>query len=133
MIKEAISVWAPLYPGHHFYVDTDYVDAACMLNRCSARNTKASVLIKSIATQAIKWNVTVEACYLPGVLNEIPDAISRLHSPGQFLRLSSLLSSLHANGHPTYNLLEHMSPLSLLFLLPQVQKLQHWWHSWIRK
>ena len=134
MIQQAVSAWGPKYPGHHIVIETDNMAAAYMVNKKSARHGQAASLIKTIATIALQYDLSVAATYLPGHLNDIPDSISRLHSTGQFLRLSSLLSSLYGPaGHPTYCLVDHMSPLTWLFLLPQVQKVILLANNWISR
>ena len=123
MIGEALTRWAPMFPGHHFCVQTDNVTAAHHVNKGYAKGYLPSKILKNIATIAHGYQITISAYYLPGIRNEIPDSVSRLHSRSQFARLSALLSSLCGPvGHQTYYLPMHMSPASFLYLLPQVMK-----------
>jgi len=133
MIGEAINTWGPLFPGHHIKVQSDNMTSVCCLNKGSARDYHAARIMKDIASTAHTYDISVEGLFIPGAVNDIPDSISRLHSPGQFMRLSTLLSPLHDGGHPTYCLLDHMSALSYIFLLPQVERLLRWWKSWMKK
>ena len=134
MIEQAVHVWGPLHRGHHFAVETDNIAAAFMVNNKSARSGLAASLVRSIASTALRYGLSVTAMHVPGVTNDIPDSISRLHSPGQFLRLSALLSTHYGpTGHPTYCLIDHMSPLTLLYLLPQVHKALNSLGSWIKR
>ena len=131
MIREAIHCWGPTYPNHHLNIFCDNMTAVHITNTGAARNPLAARIIKDIAKLALKWNLTISANHIPGHLNELADSISRLHIPGQFYRFSTLLSKMHKpDYHPTYNLLCNMSPLTLCFLLPQVQKLQTLSNNW---
>ena len=133
MIGEALTRWAPMFPGHHFCVQTDNVTAAHHVNKGYAKGYYPSKILKDIEVIAHGYQITISAHYLPGVSNEIPDGISRLHSSSEFARLSSLLSILsRPAGHQTYFLPLHMSPASCLFLLPQVLK-YHSSANWMRK
>ena len=133
MIREAIKCWGGLHPNHHFIIRCDNIAAVYMTNTGAARHPQAAAIMKDIAHMALTWNLTISAVFLPGRLNDLADSISRLHIPGQFLRLSSLLSARHMLGiHPDYDLLNNMSPLTLLFLLPQVTKLHNCFRSWTK-
>ena len=127
MIGLVIRRWGPVYPGYHFFIQTDNITAAQCINKGYARNYHSAKILKNIATLAQRHKITMSAHYLPGVYNEIPDSISRLHSQGQCHRLSSLLSTLHGPlGHPTFFLPAHMSYLSWVFLFPQVMNFHRW-------
>lgn len=124
MIHDAIETWAPLHPHHHFLVECDNLAAVHMTNSGATRHYRAAQLLRCMADTALKYDITITANHIRGTTNDIPDSISRLHAPGQLIRLSSHLRNLyHPLPHPTYCLLNHMSYLSYLFLLPQV--LQH--------
>jgi hypothetical protein len=133
IIEEALRAWAPAYPGHHVYIQTDNITAAHWVNKGAARGYQPSLMLKQIAEVALKYNITIGCYYIRSENNQIPDAISRLHQPGQLLRLSTLLSPLFTAGHPTYFLPSHMSCLSWFFLLPQVMRLLNLWRSWTER
>ena len=121
MINEAIQTWAPLHPNHHFYIECDNMAAVHMTNSGATRHHIAAQLLRCITDRAQQHNITITATHIQGEMNEIPDSISRLHTPGQMLRLSSLLHHLYyPSPHPTFCLLNHMSYFSSLFLMPQV-------------
>ena len=132
-VKETIECWGEIHPNHHFVVRCDNIAAVYMTNTGAAKHPQAAMIVKDIANMALKWNLSISAVYLPGHLNNIADSISRLHTPGQFIRLSALLNERHVSGiHPSYNLLNNMSALTFCFLLPQVIK-QHHYTSWIKR
>lgn len=134
IIKEAIMCWGPCFPNHRINVFSDNTTAVYSVNTGATKNPIANSLIKEIARIARLWGLTIVAHHIPGALNPIADAISRLHIPGQFYRLSVLLSEFHfPNSHPTYNLLNNMSPLTLFFLLPQVHKFHSLYKNWMQK
>ena len=100
-----LQIWGPRYPKHHFIIQTDNKTALCNINTLAARSTIATFLVKQLACISEECEITFEGRFIPGALNDIADSISRLHSPGQFLRLSALLSALYTarGGHPKYN------------------------------
>ena len=124
MVREGLVRWAPQFHGYHIFVQTGNMTTAHHINKGYAKGFKASRLVQDIAQIAHEHSITISAHHLSGHKNEIPDSISRLHCPGQLLRLSALLSTLYGTeGHPTYCLPMHMSYLSWIFLLPQVTRL----------
>ena len=134
MIREAINAWGPYHPNHHFQIYCDNITAVHMTNTGAARHPLSASILKDIAHMAMKWDLTITALYLPGYENQLADSISRLHQPGQLLRLSALLNAeTWPNFHPPYNLCYHMSPLTLFFLLPQVLKMHAHYNSWIKR
>jgi hypothetical protein len=132
MIAIAVETWGPHYPEQHFYIACDNIAAVLMTNSGATRNYLAAGLLKRIFAIALKFNLSITAYHIAGVLNEIPDSISRLHSPGQMLRLSSLLNDFyHPDCHPTYILLNNMSSLSHIFLLPRLANYYRAHDKWI--
>lgn len=126
MVREGLKRYAPQFPGSHFCVQVDNYTAIHHINKGYAKGVTATKILQEIATIAHHNNITVSCHHIPGINNEIPDAISRLHTPGQLHRLSSLLSIWYGEvGHPTYFLPNHASLASCLYLRPQVLKLYH--------
>ena len=123
MINEALQAWAPLHPHHHFLIECDNMAAVHMTNSGATRHFRAAQLLRCMANTALKYHITVTAKHIRGETNDIPDSISRLHAPGQMIRLSNHLHRrCYPLPHPTYFLLNHMSYLAYLFLLPQVTR-----------
>lgn len=96
----AVNRWHSAFRGRHVIVRVDNMPALYMINKGSSSNTTALDLLKRLAICALVNNFTIEAVYIPGIDNTIPDAISRLHQPGQIQRFTSLLHLQHASVAP---------------------------------
>ena len=73
-------------------------------------------ILKDIADVAQTMSFAITTVFLPGHLNNVADCkyLGYIHTQGQFIRLSTLLSALHKPGfHPTYHMLNHMCHHSL--------------------
>lgn len=138
-IKELATVlfclvrWAPAYPGCHFNIHSDNFMTTCAVNNRYSPNSMASSILRRIADLVVAHNISITAHYIKGELNHIADALSRLHSPGQLLRLSALLHQFHGDNLCFYLLANHMSLPSLEFLLPSLQKLLLTYKSWMQR
>ena len=134
-IKELAAVlfclqrWAPAYQGSHFYVHTDNFMTMCALNNHYSSHPSASRILQEIAQLVIQHDILITAHYIKGALNDIADALSRLHTPGQLLRLSALLHEFHGLSLG-YLLPYHMSTASFTFISPHLQKLHHLFSTW---
>ena len=130
-MNEAVQSWASSHEGYHFYIASDNIAAVHMTNTLATRHSLAAKILRNMADTALKYNVSITAFHIEGSINHIPDSISRLHAPGQLLRLSSLLCTYyHPNVHPTYFLPNHMSYASHVFLLPQLKKFHSQLYQW---
>ena len=138
-IKELATVliclhrWAALYPGHHLDIFSDNFMTICAINNKYSSNSMASDILKEIAALVITHNISITAHYIKGEQNHIADALSRLHSPGQLLRLSSLLQNFFGDKLCYYMLSNHMSLASLKFILPSLQRLLSTYNSWMQR
>ncbi len=101
-VEEAVALLALRYPGTHIQILTDNMATVHWIQKWTARSTMAAVILKNMASLAVKWDVSIECLHIPGHHNDIADAISRLHAPGQLFRLSSLLRTFHQGPHPLY-------------------------------
>lgn len=132
MLKETVCHWAPKYPGHHLSMLTDNQAALYIINKGYSKHPVAASLLKSIAVVSLQYNCRVTAQFIPGALNDIPDAISRLHQKGQWERFASLMNMLNNNTQMhTYC---QMSQLSRLFIFQRQSILKNWtpagkWHA----
>lgn len=133
IVEEAFKVWAPAHKGQQITFLSDNSSTVSWLSKWSARPRQAAAILKNIASTALCWNIRILCTHIPGRLNDIADAISRLHSPGQVWRMSSLLSACYQQAHPTYFLPHHMSQATALFISPQVARLMKQCNSWIKK
>ena len=115
MIKEAASFFAPAYKNHHLVIYTDNQCTAHIVNKGYSKNRLAASIMKDIAIIGLQNNCRITCKFIPGTLNEIPDALSRLHAIGQWQRFQSLLSKAIPYLQPTCI----MSHLSAIFLQRQ--------------
>ena len=113
IMQLAVLKYAPLFPGCHLSINTDNTAACHMINKGYSSNRAAAAILREVAVCALRFDCTVSAHYIPGVINHIPDAISRLHQRGQWQRLNSLLYSRFPLSSPPCE----MTPLSYTFLL----------------
>lgn len=125
--------WAAAYPGHHFYVYSDNFMATCAINNRYSANVTASNILRHIGQLVIKHDISISAHFIKGDDNDIADAISRLHSSGQALRLSSLLGRFFGRNDFVYYMPFHMSNASFEFLLPRLQTMWDLWCTWTGK
>jgi hypothetical protein len=74
----------------------------------------------------VENNMCIKAFYMPGHLQDIPDAVSRIHERSGLLRLETLVNNWYMchvnfeNAFQYFNLYNHMSLHSLLCILEQV-------------
>ena len=123
MIQLAVLKYAPLFSGCHLSIHTDNTAACHMINKGYSSNRAAAAILREVAVCALRFDCTVSAHYIPGVINHIPDATSRLHQRGQWQRLNSLLYSRFPLSSPPCE----MTPLSYTFLLQLWSKgLNNW-------
>ena len=132
MIGEAVNHWAKIFYNHRVKVYTDNIAAAYMINKGSSRNLLANRILHSIGFLSLKYDFTLEACFIPGRHNDMADAISRLHLPGQIHRFFALLWE-HGLVTKGFWMQYHMSIKTMCFLYPQVQMWKRLISSWTRK
>ena len=139
MVKEAVHYWAPQFEGHHFSILTDNQAEPYMINKGYSKHHIATTLLQEIALISQRFNCNVSASYIPGVLNDIPDAISRFHQFGQYERFVKLVNQLHTDQTRFKRCT--ISPISHLFIFQRHQinsavwtkKWQHWEHTHLLK
>jgi hypothetical protein len=124
-IKELVIVvsaayrWAASLRNHRVVFCTDNAAVKAILNKGTSISPAATAFLRFLSLLAIHHNFAVSAVHVPGIDNNVPDAISRLHLPGQLQRLGRLL---YDRGITSF-LPCHMSDSSLYFLLSQVANL----------
>ena len=72
-----------------------------------------------------QFNFSVKAIHIPGIINILPDAISRLHEPKQWFRMSDEFYKLGYYLFPN-NFRFHMSKKAIYSLLFQILN----WLGW---
>lgn len=109
----AFERWAPLWQNKSITVLTDSVVAKAVLNRGSCRNELVMSKLRDVFWLSVAYNFKFKAAHIPGKLNCLPDAISRLHEPGQIPHVVSLLRYWHHSAQTSPVWLSHMSPSAL--------------------
>jgi hypothetical protein len=102
----AVHRWAPKWRNSDVVVLTDNVVAKAVINRGHCKSGLVMSFLRQLFWLMVQYNFKLHAVYIPGKLNNLPDAISRLHEPGQASRLTTLLGNWgHSdaiNDHPNY-------------------------------
>ena len=87
--------FAPRLAGCDITIVTDSTAAKGILNKGRSGNPVVMEWLRRLFWTCARYNLRIRAIHCPGVLHQIPDAISRLSEEGQVLRLHSLLLNWH--------------------------------------
>lgn len=119
-----VARFAVQYRNCDIVVVTDSTVAKGIINKGRCKSPYVMNWLREMFWLMTVFNVRVHAIHIPGSLNQIPDAISRLHEPGQVLRLHSLLKSwYHCSDIPFLNMCyENMSPAAFQVVAPHLIK-----------
>lgn len=122
----AIKRWAPLFRNKCVYIYIDNQCAVSLINKCTCRNEHLMKAMREMFWISVTYNVVIKARYMPGFLQTMPDALSRMHEKKGLLKVESLINDWHAchsqckYSFQCYSLLNHMTLHSLLYVLEQV-------------
>ena len=114
--KETISAvfaarrWAHLWRGSKIVFCTDNVTAKSCIIKCTTKNKLLLPWVRELHLYSVMYEFEIDVCWIPGVTNIIPDAISRLRYPN--LRkwfLNILCENTYLDVLCLYRLLCHMS------------------------
>lgn len=128
----AIKKWGHLMANKTIILYTDNMCAASILSKNTCKNKVLLQSLRDMFWTAIKYNFVVKTIYMPGYLQTIPDAISRMHELGGLLRVEKLINMWYLchknifNAFELFNMLCHMSVHSLLCILKQVMAWRKW-------
>lgn len=122
-----VLTFAPSLQNHDVTIVTDSSVAKAVLNKGRSKNPYVMSMLRDLFWRLEQCNIHLRAVHYPGVLNQLPDAISRLHEEGQLLRLKSLLSNWFHGAAPNFVdcCKTSMSPYAFQMILPSIQH----WHS----
>lgn len=116
-VLHAFNRWAHLWAGKNVVIHTDSIVTKCVLNRGWCRNGYVNSLLRKLAFQSARLNISMKAMHVPGSLNVFPDTISRLHERGKIVMLQKLLSNWY-HGHVPFSFpCSNMSWCAFSFLL----------------
>ena len=115
----AAKQWATSWSGHHIVIHSDNRAAVAIINKGTCRNKVVMAFLRDLFWLSAVCNFRITAKYIPGHLNIIVDAISRLHDEFYLNRFCQLLSPWYygnMHGVLAMSLLQHMPYLSFMFL-----------------
>ena len=89
-------------------VHTDSTVTKSVINKEWSRNAYVNRLLRKMAWSCAKLNCKLKAVHVAGVINILPDTISRLHEKGKIHYLIQLLSHWHNVTIPLPHLQDHV-------------------------
>lgn len=99
----SVKHWAETIRGCDVTIITDSTVAKAVINKGRCKSSYIMGWLRHMFWITMKFNLKVRAIHWPGCLNQMPDAISRLHEDGQILRLHSLLRHwFHGNNNLSF-------------------------------
>ena len=120
--------FAPILAECDVTIVTDSTAAKGILNKGRCRSPMGTMVmewLRLLFWTSLNFSLKIRAVHCPGLLNQLPDVISRLHEPGQVLRLYSLLSNLY-HGVPSVHFASQcglcMSPASFQVVAPHLER-----------
>ena len=115
--------WAPLWVNSRVLFHTDNITARAALRKGSARSPAIMPYLRELFWLSALFNFHIDACFIPGVLNDTPDCISRLNQSGFVPSLLNLMGIPVPHLRDIYFLfLSHMSYNTFCSLFPQIQR-----------
>ena len=132
--KEVLAVllsakrWGHMWRGADVTVVTDSVVAKSVINKGTCINPVVMDALRGLFWVQVMYDFKLHAIHFPGTLNQLPDSISRLHEPGQILRLQSLINNWFGRlfQWDTIEWHNHMSEPALEVLKPRLKNLNLW-------
>ena len=135
----AIQRWCSFFKNKLVYIYTDNQCAAVILNKCSCRNERIMKYMREIFWTSVVHNFVIKVCYMPGCLQSLPDAISRMHEDKGLVKVEMLINNWYKchmygeNVFQYYNMLNHVSVRTLLYILDQVMIWRNVKLPWTRR
>ena len=137
-VKETMAViiaayrWAPQWQGRQVIVCTDNMTTKAAISKGISRHPIIMPHLRVLFWLSNVYNFTFTSVHNPGIYHTWPDAVSRLHQPGQFLYWNSIVTH-----HTPYNLYRtywamapHMSKASWFLLSQQIKD---WSKTWTKQ
>ena len=127
-IIEAAHRWAPLWYQGHVLFHTDSLVTKCILSRSCARSPFAQSCLRELATLAMLYGFHYSAVHVPGHLNVLPDALSRLHEPSKanwFLKTCSNNFDIDCTRHMSFPAFCQLGPPGSLGFVNETWRLDN--------
>ena len=96
-LELAVNKWAPLWTNRKVVVYCDNQAAVGIINRGSTSHPFVMASLRRIFWYSAIYNFRIKAIYLPGIYNNLADAVSRLHEPYGAARLVSVFRAMNNN------------------------------------
>jgi hypothetical protein len=125
-----ILMFAPILEGKDISIITDSTAAKGILNKGRCKSPLVMHWLRILFWRCTEFGLRFRAIHCPGLLNQIPDAISRLNESGQVLRLHALLNSWFHGHHGGFVSSCPLSMSSAAFQVVQPHLAR--WHSRLR-
>lgn len=120
---QGIERWAQTWTNSVVIVHTDNSVTKAIINKGRSRNPYMNCLLRKLFWLSTKHNFSVRAIHVPGLVNTLPDTISRLHEAGNWEKLCVLLRNWsHRAECVSSDLSKHMSKDSFVFLVQERQR-----------
>ncbi len=115
--------WAPLWANSVVNFHTDNMTARAAFDKGTVKSESAMIMLRELFWLSALFNFRVVGLFIPGVINHLPDAITRLHQPGYPLVLASEMGySTNEFRQFADTFPHHMTLKALSSLHSQVQK-----------
>ena len=85
-IVVAVATFYEAMAGKHIVFNTDNQAIVCVLRAKTAKDKMIMVLVRKLVLLCLKYDILFDAVHIPGKLNCLPDAISRLQDLDGLLR-----------------------------------------------
>ena len=80
-VMVALKLWGQQFTGKYFWIHVDNEAVATVLNTGASRNSKLQDVLREIALLAARHQFVIKAQHIMGVLNRVPDWLSRWGEP----------------------------------------------------
>ena len=80
-VLAGLKIWGSQLKGKYFWIHVDNEAVAAVLNTGASRNPELQKALRETALIAALNQFVIKACHIPGVLNRIPDWLSRWSEP----------------------------------------------------
>ncbi len=109
--------WAHLWRDSKVLFVTDNVTAKSCISKGTCKNPQLLPWIRELHAYSVLYNFDIEACWIPGITNVIPDAISRLRYPNLRRWFMSQIGIDNFDVRCAHRLMYHMSNASLISIV----------------
>ncbi|KAM4017451.1 uncharacterized protein ACNLHF_007081 [Anomaloglossus baeobatrachus] len=92
----AVELWGPVFSGRRVCMHCDNMAVVHSINALSEKSPPVVGYLRHLVLRCLELNICVVARHVPGVRNEVADALSRF----QFCRFRTLVPGADVDGEP---------------------------------